>query len=102
MTSPAASAPVARPRLSRGRDGAPQPSRALRSGQSTEGLDRFGGIIEGLPERQRMDLAMKISGHSYVEIARAGGRSHTNVNNSLVKARRRIQAARQHTAGSAR
>jgi RNA polymerase sigma factor (sigma-70 family) len=58
--------------------------------------------LAALPERQRIDLAMKISGHSYVEIARAGGRSYTNVNKSLVKARRRIRDARQQTANRGR
>jgi DNA-directed RNA polymerase specialized sigma24 family protein len=58
--------------------------------------------LAALPERQRIDLAMKISGHSYVEIARAGGRSYTNVNKSLVKARRRIRDARHQTANRGR
>ena len=48
-----------------------------------------------LPERQRADLALKISGHSYDEIrARTPGRTYTNVNKSLVKARRAIRVAR--------
>jgi DNA-directed RNA polymerase specialized sigma24 family protein len=51
--------------------------------------------VASLPERQRRDLALKIAGHSYEEIrARTPGRTMTNVNKSLVKARSRLRRAR--------
>jgi DNA-directed RNA polymerase specialized sigma24 family protein len=52
-------------------------------------------ILAGLPERQRTDLTLLVAGFSYREIAHMiGGRTHTNVNKSLVKARRRIRRER--------
>jgi DNA-directed RNA polymerase specialized sigma24 family protein len=54
-------------------------------------------LLATLPERQRRDLALKIAGHSYREIrGLTPGRTATNVNKSLVKARRRIRRAREH------
>jgi hypothetical protein len=50
--------------------------------------------LASLPERRRTDLALKVAGYSYEEIqARTPGRTYTNVNKSLVKARRRIRHA---------
>jgi RNA polymerase sigma factor (sigma-70 family) len=50
--------------------------------------------LASLPERQRIDLALKVAGYSYEEIrARTPGRTRTNVNKALVKARRRIRQA---------
>ncbi len=44
--------------------------------------------LAALPERQRIDFALKVAGYSYEEIrARTPGRTMTNVNKSLVKAR---------------
>jgi DNA-directed RNA polymerase specialized sigma24 family protein len=44
--------------------------------------------LASLPERQRTDLALQIAGYSYQEIqARTPGRTMTNVNKSLTKAR---------------
>jgi DNA-directed RNA polymerase specialized sigma24 family protein len=52
-------------------------------------------ILASLPSRQRDDLALKIAGYTYEEIrTRSQGRTITNVNKSLVKARRRIRQAR--------
>jgi len=52
--------------------------------------------LVGLPGRQRDDLALLIAGFSYREIAEiTGGRTRTNVNKSLVKARARIQRMRR-------
>jgi DNA-directed RNA polymerase specialized sigma24 family protein len=52
-------------------------------------------VLASLPDRQRQDLALKIAGYSYEEIRRRiPGRSATNVNKSLVKARRRIRQTR--------
>jgi DNA-directed RNA polymerase specialized sigma24 family protein len=52
--------------------------------------------LAALPRRQREDLTMKIAGYSYEEIRNlTGGRTFTNVNKSLVKARRRIRQERQ-------
>jgi hypothetical protein len=51
-------------------------------------------ILVSLPERQRNDLALQVAGYSYGEIAgMTGGRTYTNVNKALVKARRRIRHA---------
>jgi DNA-directed RNA polymerase specialized sigma24 family protein len=48
--------------------------------------------LASLPERQRSDLTLKIAGYSYEEIrALTPGRTFTNVNKSLVKARARIR-----------
>jgi DNA-directed RNA polymerase specialized sigma24 family protein len=48
--------------------------------------------LASLPERQRNDLALKIAGYSYKEIqGRTPGRTMTNVNKSLAKARARIR-----------
>jgi DNA-directed RNA polymerase specialized sigma24 family protein len=48
--------------------------------------------LASLPERRRIDLALKVAGFSYEEIrARTPGRTRTNVNKSLVKARARIR-----------
>jgi DNA-directed RNA polymerase specialized sigma24 family protein len=53
-------------------------------------------LLAALPPRQRRDLTMKIAGYSYDEIRMlTGGRTFTNVNKSLVKARRGIRQARQ-------
>jgi DNA-directed RNA polymerase specialized sigma24 family protein len=59
------------------------------------------GTLASLPERQRSDLTLKIAGYSYEEIrALTPGRTFTNVNKSLVKARRRIRQE-QERPGSA-
>jgi DNA-directed RNA polymerase specialized sigma24 family protein len=51
--------------------------------------------LAGLPGRQRDDLALLIAGYSYRDIAEiTGGRTRTNVNKSLVKARADIRRAR--------
>jgi DNA-directed RNA polymerase specialized sigma24 family protein len=51
--------------------------------------------LAALPERQRNDLALKIAGYSYKEIqARTPGRTMTNVNKSLAKARARARRLR--------
>jgi DNA-directed RNA polymerase specialized sigma24 family protein len=45
-------------------------------------------LLAALPKRQRTDLTLKIAGYSYNEIqAHTPGRTWTNVNHSLVKAR---------------
>jgi DNA-directed RNA polymerase specialized sigma24 family protein len=56
-------------------------------------------VLASLPDRQRQDLALKIAGYSYHEIRRrVPGRTWTNVNKSLAKARRRIRQARARSA----
>jgi hypothetical protein len=56
--------------------------------EAIEALD----ALASLPERRRIDLALKVAGFSYEEIrARTPGRTRTNVNKSLVKARARIR-----------
>jgi hypothetical protein len=52
--------------------------------------------LASLPERGRIDLALRVAGYSYEEI-RAGtpGRTRTNVNKSLVNARARIRRTRR-------
>jgi DNA-directed RNA polymerase specialized sigma24 family protein len=53
--------------------------------------------LAALPRRQREDLTMKIAGYSYDEIRiLTGGRTYTNVNKSLVKARQRMRRAHPH------
>jgi DNA-directed RNA polymerase specialized sigma24 family protein len=50
--------------------------------------------LAGLPERQRRDLTLRVAGFSYAEIAgRTVGRTYTNVNKHLAKARARIRLA---------
>lgn len=54
-------------------------------------------LLASLPERERNDLALLIAGYSYREIAEiTGGRTFTNVNKHLAKARARIRLARLH------
>jgi DNA-directed RNA polymerase specialized sigma24 family protein len=62
-----------------------------------EALEAFRALAS-LPERRRIDLALKVAGCSYEEIrAQTPGRTRTNVNKSLVKARAHIRRARpQH------
>ena len=51
--------------------------------------------LAALPERHRSDLTLKVAGHSYDEIrALTLGRTFTNLNKSLVKARAGIRRAR--------
>lgn len=51
--------------------------------------------LASLPERQRSDLTLKVAGYSYDEIRDlTPGRTFTNVNKSLVKARVRIRRER--------
>jgi len=48
--------------------------------------------LAALPARQRDDLSLLIAGYSYSEIAEiTGGRTRTNVNKALVKARQRLR-----------
>jgi RNA polymerase sigma factor (sigma-70 family) len=60
-------------------------------------------LLADLPERQRNDLALQVAGFSYREIAEmTGGRTFTNVNKHLAKARAGIRLARlRGTAGPA-
>ncbi len=52
--------------------------------------------LASLPERRRNDLALKVAGYSYEEIrAQTPGRTRTNVNKSLVKARAGIRRMRR-------
>jgi RNA polymerase sigma factor (sigma-70 family) len=57
--------------------------------------------LASLPDRQRHDLALLIAGFSYREIAEmTGGRTYTNVNKHLVKARARIRLQNLRGAGA--
>jgi hypothetical protein len=59
-----------------------------------EALDAL-HVLASPPECRRTDLALKVAGYSYEEIrARTPGRTRTNVNKSLVKARTRIRRMR--------
>src|SRR5215204_1181642 len=50
--------------------------------------------LAALPDRQRQDLSLRVAGFSYREIAAmTDGRTYTNVNKHLVKARARIRRA---------
>jgi DNA-directed RNA polymerase specialized sigma24 family protein len=52
-------------------------------------------ILSALPQRQRADLSLKVAGYSYEEIrSRTRGRTMTNVNKSLRKARARVRRSR--------
>lgn len=52
-------------------------------------------VLAELPQRQRQDLSLHVAGFSYREIAEmTGGRTFTNVNKHLVKARARVRLAR--------
>ena len=52
-------------------------------------------ILADLPERQRTDLTLLVAGYSYNEIAKlTGGRTYTNVNKHIAKARARVRLAR--------
>jgi DNA-directed RNA polymerase specialized sigma24 family protein len=51
-------------------------------------------VLAELPARQREDLTLFVAGFSYLEIAQiTGGRTYTNVNKHLAKARARIRLA---------
>ena len=51
-------------------------------------------ILASLPDRQRADLTLVVAGFSYVEIAdMTGGRTYTNVNKHIAKARARVRLA---------
>lgn len=59
-------------------------------------------IVASLPDRQRIDLALVVAGFSYLEIAElTGGRTFTNVNKHLVKARARLRLALVHGVAAA-
>jgi RNA polymerase sigma factor (sigma-70 family) len=54
-----------------------------------------------LPARQRRDLALRVAGFTYREIAKmTGGRTYTNVNKHLRKARARIRLEELRNAGA--
>jgi DNA-directed RNA polymerase specialized sigma24 family protein len=51
--------------------------------------------LADLPARQRRDLSLVVAGYSYQDIAQmTAGRTYTNVNKHLVKARARIRLTR--------
>jgi DNA-directed RNA polymerase specialized sigma24 family protein len=57
--------------------------------------------LAGLPDRQRRDLSLRVGGFSYREIAAmTGGRTFTNVNKHLVKARTAIRRANSLESGA--
>jgi DNA-directed RNA polymerase specialized sigma24 family protein len=54
-----------------------------------------------LPPHQRRDLALRVAGFTYREICKiTGGRSYTNVNKHLRKARARIRLEELRNAGA--
>ena len=56
--------------------------------------------LAGLPNSQRRDLSLRVAGFTYREIAAmTGGRTYTNVNKHLVKARARIRRANASLVG---
>jgi RNA polymerase sigma factor (sigma-70 family) len=58
-------------------------------------------VLASLPERRRVDLALRVAGYSYEEIrAQTRGRTRTNVNKSLAKAGKRIRQARARRASA--
>ena len=57
--------------------------------------------LAALTDRQRRDLSLRVAGFSYREIAAmTSGRTFTNVNNHLVKARTAIRRANQFDPGA--
>ena len=57
--------------------------------------------LAGLPDRQRRDLSLRVAGFTYREIATmTGGRTFTNVNKHLVRARAAIRRANQPEPGA--
>ncbi len=57
--------------------------------------------LAALPDRQRQDLSLRVAGFTYREIAAmTGGRTFTNVNKHLVKARTAIRRANQSDPGA--
>ena len=50
--------------------------------------------LAALPHPQRACLQLIVSGHSYDDVCRRTGRSYSNVNKQLVKARRRLRQQR--------
>ena len=57
--------------------------------------------LAALPDRLRRDLCLRVGGFSYREIAAmTGGRTFTNVNKHLVKARRAIRRVNQPHQGA--
>lgn len=62
------------------------------SGEEAIEARRALAVLGALPEREREYLSLLIAGFSYAEIAElTGGRTRTNVNRHLVKARARIR-----------
>jgi DNA-directed RNA polymerase specialized sigma24 family protein len=60
-----------------------------------EALEAFRALAS-LPARQRVDLTLRLAGHTYEEIRHiTGGRTFTNVSKSLVTGRARIRPS-QH------
>jgi DNA-directed RNA polymerase specialized sigma24 family protein len=58
-------------------------------------------LLAGLPTRQREDLSLFIAGFTYAEIRElTGGRSYTNVDKHLKKARARVRLAETLEAGA--
>jgi DNA-directed RNA polymerase specialized sigma24 family protein len=52
-------------------------------------------ILANLPDRQRADLTLLVAGFSYRDIMEmTGGRTYTNVNKHIAKARARVRIAR--------
>lgn len=49
--------------------------------------------VAALPDRQRRYLTLLVSGHSYAEIARTTGATHTTVNKHLTRARASLRLA---------
>src|SRR5215212_9693547 len=57
--------------------------------------------LAALPDRQRRDLSLRVAGFTYREIAAmTGGRTYTNVNKHLVKARTAIRRANESDPGA--
>jgi hypothetical protein len=58
-------------------------------------------LLADLPARQREDLSLLVAGFTYAEIQQlTGGRTYTNVDKHLKKARARIRLAELRDAGA--
>lgn len=60
------------------------------------------GALASLPPKQRQDYALHAAGFTYAEIAQLTGRTYTNVDKTLDKARARMRLERLRAYASER
>lgn len=74
-------------------DGLPAVDDLLQAAPLTDQVDAREALraVAALPQPQRECLSLVLSGHSYAEVTAATGRSYTNVNKQLTRARRHLR-----------